>query len=146
MATIRELREAAGLTQAELADVSGVAQPNIAAYESGTRALSPAMRARLVRALTRPSELVERHRDAIRDIVKANRADDARVFGSVARGEDRPGSDLDLLVTLAEDASLFDLARLHVELQDLLGIRVDVLDEGGLQARHRGILDDLVPL
>jgi uncharacterized protein len=146
MAGLRELREAAGLTQAELAALTGVAQPNIAAYESGGRPLSPAMRARFARALTRPSELVARHRAEIRELVEANRGGRPRVFGSVARGEDRPGSDLDLLVTFDDTASLFDLARLHLELEQLLGIAVDVLDEGGLKAKHSGMLDDLAPV
>lgn len=144
MSRLKALREAAGLTQAELAHLSGVAQPNIAAYEAGRRTLSPAMFDRLTRAMIRPSELVSQHRDAIVELVRANRARNARVFGSVARGEDRAGSDLDLLVTLDDDASLFDLARLHLALEDLLGIRVDVLDEGGLKPKHRGILDDQV--
>lgn len=140
------MREAAGLTQTELAELSGVAQPNLAAYESGARPLTPAMRTRLERALRRPSELVARHRDEIRALVAESRAGDPRLFGSVARGTDRPGSDLDLLVSFDDSASLFDLARLHLELEALLGITVDVLDEGGLRAKHRGILDDLVPL
>jgi predicted nucleotidyltransferase len=143
---LKALREAAGVTQAELAALSGVAQPNIAAYESGGRMLSRTMLERLTSALVRPSELVEKHREAIREVVKANRASEPRVFGSVARGADHPGSDLDLLVTMGDDASLFDLARLHLELEDLLGIRVDVLDERGLKAKHRQILDDVVPL
>lgn len=141
---LRQLREAAGVTQTELAALAGVAQPNIAAYESGSRRLSPAMESRLRVALTRPSELVERHRVRIREIVAANRAASPRVFGSVARGEDHPGSDLDLLVTLADDASLFDLARLHIALEELLGVPVDVVDDGGLKAKHRQVLEDAV--
>lgn len=141
---LKELREAAGLTQADLAQLSGVAQPNIAAYEAGRRTLTPAMVERLVRAMIRPSELVSQHRDAIVEIVQANRASNARVFGSVARGEDRAGSDLDLLVTLDDEASLFDLARLHLALEELLGIRVDVFDESGLKPKHREILHDQV--
>ena len=82
----------------------------------------------------------------IRALVAAHHARDPRVFGSVARGEDRPGSDLDLLVAFDDEASLFDLARLHAELEALLGIDVDVLDEGGLRDKHRAILDDAVPV
>jgi predicted nucleotidyltransferase len=144
--TLRATRERAGLTQTELAVLSGVAQPNIAAYESGRRPLSPRMRERLTDAMTRPSARVARHRDAVREIVTRNRGREPRLFGSVARGEDRPGSDLDLLVDLDDSASLFDLARMHLELEELLGIRVDVLDAQGLRDKHRGILDDAVPL
>jgi hypothetical protein len=104
------------------------------------------MRQRLVQAMTHPSERVDRHREAVREIVARNRGRDPRLFGSVARGEDRPGSDLDLLVDLDDSASLFDLARMHLELEELLGISVDVLDEKGLRAKHRGIIGDAVPL
>lgn len=146
METLRTSRERAGLTQSELAVLSGVAQPNIAAYESGRRPLSPRMRKRLIAAMMRPSERVARHRDAVREIVERNRGREPRLFGSVARGEDGPGSDLDLLVDLDDSASLFDLARMHLELEELLGTRVDVLDGRGLRDKHRGILDDAVPL
>lgn len=146
METLRDHRERAGLTQDELAVLSGVAQPNIAAYESGARPLSPRMRHRLTEAMTRPSERVDHHREEVREIVARNRGRDPRLFGSVARGEDRPGSDLDLLVDLDDSASLFDLARMHLELEELLGIRVDVLDERGLRDKHRGIVGDAVPL
>jgi len=104
------------------------------------------MRQRLIEAVTRPSERVADHREEVRAIVARNRGRDPRLFGSVARGEDRPGSDLDLLVDLDDSASLFDLARMHLELEELLGIRVDVLDEKGLRDKHLGILDDAVPL
>lgn len=144
--TLRSMRERAGLTQAELASLSGVAQPNIAAYESGARPLSSRMRHRLTEAMIRPSERVAGQRERVREIVVRNRGRDPRLFGSVARGEDRPGSDLDLLVDLDDSASLFDLARMHLELEELLGIRVDVLDEKGLRDKHRGIVDDAVPL
>lgn len=96
--------------------------------------------------MTRPSECLTAHREAVRHVVARNRGQNPRLFGSVARGEDRPGSDLDLLVDLDDSASLFDLARMHLELEELLGIRVDVLDEKGLRDKHRGIIDDAVPL
>jgi uncharacterized protein len=102
--------------------------------------------ARAQRDLTRPSVLVERHRAAIRAIVAANKSSDPSVFGSIARHEDHACSDLDILVTLDDDASLFDLARLHLQLEDLLGIPVDVLDRRGLKDKHRRILEDSVPL
>lgn len=146
MNRVRALREAAGLSQAQLAELSGVAQPNIAAYEADRRPLTAGMFERLTRATTRPSELVAQQREEIRRLVHHHRASNPRVFGSVALGTDRPASDLDLLVTMDEDASLFDLAELHLELEALLGIRVDVLDDGGLKPKHRVILDQLVAL
>ena len=146
MSDLKTRREAAGLTQAELSALTGVAQPNIAAYESGRRTLSEAMRNRLERAMTRPSELVDRHREHIRALVETHRARSPRLFGSVARGEDRPGSDVDLLVTFDDDASLFDVAGLHTALEELLRVRVDVIDEAALTAKHDRILKDLAPL
>ncbi len=59
-------------------------------------------------------------------------ATDGRVFGSVAKGTAGPASDLDLLVKLAADRSLLDLAALTQDLQDLLGCKVEVVSEDGL--------------
>jgi predicted nucleotidyltransferase len=55
-----------------------------------------------------------------------------RVFGSIARGDARPGSDVDFLVQLAPGRSLLDLGGLQYELQELLGCAVDVVTERGL--------------
>jgi predicted nucleotidyltransferase len=60
-----------------------------------------------------------------------------RVFGSVARGQATPASDIDFLVDLDRDRSLLDLAGLLVDLEDLLGRRVDVITTPGLKARMR---------
>jgi len=59
-------------------------------------------------------------------------ARNVRVFGSVARGDDRPGSDIDLLVGVEPGRTLLDVIGLEQELQELLGCRVEVLTEGGL--------------
>lgn len=70
-----------------------------------------------------------------------------RVFGSVVRGEDGPDSDLDLLVTPPEGASLFDLARLERTLSVMLGVRVDVVPDSGLRSAVRDeALAEAVPL
>ncbi len=63
----------------------------------------------------------------------ANGAERIRVFGSVARGEERPESDVDFLVTLRPGATLLDLTRLELQLETLLGRRVDVVTEDSLQ-------------
>ena len=55
------------------------------------------------------------------------------VFGSHARGTARPDSDLDLLVGMKDGATLFDLGRMRLELEELLGITVDIVSEGGLR-------------
>ena len=61
----------------------------------------------------------------------------ARVFGSRARGDGRPDSDLDLLVDVVPGTSLFDLLQVEQELEELLGIPVEVLTEGDLHPRLR---------
>lgn len=73
-------------------------------------------------------------------------ADHVRVFGSVARGEERPGSDIDLLVRFEPGRSLFDLMGLEEELGDLLGVHVDVVSEGGLKPRDDRIRSESVLL
>lgn len=94
----------------------------------------------------RPSDLLARHRDSILTVARRHKAVDVKVFGSVARGEDRPGSDLDLLVRFATDASLFDQARLAQDLEDLLGIRVDVISDGASGGRLDAIRTEARPL
>ena len=72
-------------------------------------------------------------RDAIRAAAAASGARDVRVFGSVARGEDRAGSDVDFLVDLEPGRTLLDLARLELRLERLLGRPVDVVTVAGLR-------------
>lgn len=74
----------------------------------------------------RPSEALERHRDEVRAIVKRFGADNPRLFGSVARGEDVEGSDIDILVDLPERVSYYQLFRIEDALEDVLGCKVDV--------------------
>ena len=70
-----------------------------------------------------------------------------RVFGSVARGEADDQSDIDLLVEMEPGRSLLDLGGLLIDLQDLLGRKVDVATEKGLRERVRErILKQAVPL
>ena len=75
---------------------------------------------------------VERNRNAILDVAARHGARNVRVFGSVARGDDNPGSDLDLLVEMERDRSLLDLVALEQELETLLRRPVDVLTEESL--------------
>jgi predicted nucleotidyltransferase len=95
----------------------------------------------------RPSAALRRHRDAVRRIVEANRAANARVFGSVARGEDSEGSDLDLLVDPTAETTLLDLGAIRSEVEDLLGFPVDVVTPDALPDRMRaGVLASARPL
>jgi predicted nucleotidyltransferase len=89
-------------------------------------------------------KLVEQHRDEIRAAARACRASRVRLFGSAARGEDGPGSDVDLLVDFEPGSSLFDLLHLARQLEGVLGRRVDVVSAGGLKPRDSHILDEAV--
>lgn len=84
-------------------------------------------------------------REVITAAAAASGAEDLRVFGSVARGEERPGSDIDFLVTLRPGRTLMDLARLEARLETLLGRPVDVVTESGLREsiRNAAIRDSL---
>lgn len=144
---VSRIRQEAGISQRELASLSGVAQPNIAAYESGTRLPSEAMTRRLTEAAKpRPSRVLAVHRDEVLRVAAMHRACDVRVFGSVARGEDRPGSDLDLLVSFAPEASLYDVVGLTDALQELLGVSVDVVSAAAVPNRHSAASQEAKPL
>lgn len=73
----------------------------------------------------------------MRRLAARYRVANPRVFGSVARGLDREGSDLDLLVDALPGATLLDLGGLQVALEDLLGVRVDVRTPLDLPASFR---------
>ena len=95
----------------------------------------------------RPSALLDRHRQAIRNTVAAHRASNPRVFGSVLYREDTEASDLDLLVDPAEGMTLFYLGAIRWELRKLLGIQVDVVTPRALPASFRAeVLTGAVPV
>ena len=95
----------------------------------------------------KPSEALNRYRVDIRRIVAANMATNPRVFGSVVRGEDQDGSDLDILVDAMPGATLFDLGGIQYELQELLGVRVDLLTPGDISIKFRAaVLAEAVPV
>ena len=69
------------------------------------------------------------------------------MFGSVARGDDRPDSDVDFLIDMEPGRSLLDIGGLLMELRELLGRNVDVVTERGLKPRIRErVLKEAVPL
>ena len=163
---MREARVAAGLSQAELAGKAGVTQSVISVYESGRRQPSIPMLSTLIAAtgfeldlsLGKPREGVRRltgpvgrrlrrRRMAVLELAAQHGVRVLGVFGSVARGEDRPDSDVDLLVELPEDMGLFAVARVQNELEQLLGASVDLVPEVGLKRGVRPSVEaDLVQL
>jgi predicted nucleotidyltransferase len=87
--------------------------------------------------MTDTQKLLKTHRKEILELASKHGATKIRVFGSVARGDARPDSDIDFLVNLESGRSLMDLARLLRDLQTLLGREVDVVTEAGLRPRIR---------
>ncbi len=85
----------------------------------------------------RPSIALNMKKDLVRETVCRFRAANPRVFGSVLRGTDQEGSDLDLLVDALPDATLLDLGDLENELRVLLGVDVDLITPGDLPERLR---------
>ncbi|ADG76141.1 transcriptional regulator, XRE family [Cellulomonas flavigena DSM 20109] len=144
---LRARRIRLGLTQRELARLSGVAQPVIAATETGRRGVSAETRSRLDEALSvRPSVVLGRHRDAVREAVARHHGHDAYLIGSVARGDDTPQSDVDLMITFDDGTDLVDVLDLTDELEELLGAKVDVISgrvDGAVSSHARR---DAVPL
>src|SRR5664280_119835 len=92
-------------------------------------------------------ELLSENRPAILRAAKAHGAGNVRVFGSVARGEASADSDVDLLVDLEPGRSLLDHAALVIELEALLGRKVDIAIARGLRSRIRDrVLKEAIPL
>ena len=95
----------------------------------------------------KPSIALEQKRAAVRVLAGRFHTANPRVFGSVVHGTDREDSDLDLLVDALPGATLFDLGGLQVELEETLGVRVDLLTPGDLPPRFRDVvLAEAVPV
>ncbi|MCK4852098.1 MAG: hypothetical protein CEE38_03970 [Planctomycetes bacterium B3_Pla] len=95
----------------------------------------------------RINEILKLKRDEIYSIALRHGARNIRIFGSAAHGELRADSDIDFLVDLESDRSLFDLGELLLELQELLGRKVDVVTEDSIYwLLKRRILKEAIPL
>jgi predicted nucleotidyltransferase/DNA-binding XRE family transcriptional regulator len=156
-ALLRSAREAAQLSQNDLARRAGVAQSVISAYESGRREPSLPTLTRLIEATGHEIEMgivaspertmglpdsplarrLRQRRTAIIRAAEGRRAHNVRVVGSVARGDDVASSDVDLLVDLDEGVGLLDLIGLERELTELLGVGVDIVPADSLKPRIR---------
>jgi predicted nucleotidyltransferase len=97
--------------------------------------------------VTRPAAAIEQHRSEILAIARRNGATSVRIFGSAARGEDGPESDIDLLVELEPGRSLLDHSRLILELEALLERSVHVVTPASLHHSLRArVLAEARPL
>ncbi len=95
----------------------------------------------------RPTLAFNQHREAIRAIALRNRVTNVRVFGSVLHGTDTESSDLDLLVDPTPTTSMMDIARIELELSELLHVSVDVLTPKGLPEKFRQqVMAEAVPV
>jgi predicted nucleotidyltransferase len=159
---IRRARADAGLSQAALAERAGTSQPALARYETGAalptlptlervllgcgrrpqiraiRVSEPSASATSVRGQLGPgARELRRHRRRLLDAARAQGVRRVRVFGSTARGEDRPSSDVDLLVDLEPGRTLLDLAAFRREAAEILRMPVDVATPDMLKKRIR---------
>ena len=94
-------------------------------------------------------DTIHAKRDEIRAIARKHKAERLWVFGSVARKEERPESDIDFLVEFGKTATLFDHGRLYNSLNAIFSQGVDVVDRGGVREGSpiaRIIVKDLVAI
>jgi uncharacterized protein len=122
----------------------------VAARRSSLRSLSmPAARADNVSVEMAVADLdgIRERRSEILDRASQHGARNVRVFGSAARGDAGAGSDVDLLVEMEPGRSLLDFVGLWQELEDLLGLKVDLVSEGGISPYLREqILSEAIAL
>ena len=85
----------------------------------------------------KPSVALQANRAAIRSVVERHRARNARIFGSVLRGDDQEGSDLDILIDPTPETTMFDIGAIRHELLQILGVQVDVLTPNALPESFR---------
>jgi uncharacterized protein len=169
---IRRIRAGAGLSQAELAKRAGTSQPALARYETGAAvpalptlerlvsACGRRLQIRTIRA-TQPSapsssvrgqlgaraRALRRHRRRLLDVARDHGVRRVRVFGSLARGEEVPASDIDFLVDLEPGRTLLDLAGFRREAEAILGTSVDVATPDMLKERIRAEVEaEALPL
>lgn len=163
---LRDARTRAGLTQTELAQRAGTTQSVISAYESDRRQPALATLAGLVEAtglalevrvrtprrpierLTGPvGRRVRRHRRKLVTTAATHGITHLQVFGSVARGEDRPDSDVDILADIPHGLGLLGLGRAREDLENILNAPVDLVPATALKPDvAKRISEDLVPL
>jgi predicted nucleotidyltransferase/DNA-binding XRE family transcriptional regulator len=163
---LREARRRAGYTQVELAILAGVTQSVISTYESAQRqpslstlldlieatghelSLDVRHPPRRLRSLSGPvGHRVRRHRRELTAMAERHGFSNLRVFGSVARGEDRPDSDVDLLVDVPDGTGLFLLGRARSDLEMVVDAPVDLVPASDLKPEvRRRVQTELIAL
>ncbi|MFC4377330.1 nucleotidyltransferase domain-containing protein [Nocardia halotolerans] len=144
---VHDARHRRRLSQRELAKRAGVAQSTVATIEAGRRQPSFAMVEQLLAAAgfrlsttlmnaVRPSLLLAENQAEFAAVLARYPIANVWLFGSVASGDDRPDSDLDLLVELMPDASIIDILELDEELAQVLGCPVDVVTTTDLESNE----------
>ncbi|MCL2540984.1 MAG: nucleotidyltransferase domain-containing protein [Nocardioidaceae bacterium] len=119
---------ATGMSQRQIAESLGISQPAV----SQQLKFAPDIE------VVQPGDLLEAARPVLKEVASGRGYRRLAVFGSVARGEARPGSDIDLIVESPEGASSFDFLRFKQLLEQVLGREIDLVDYGGLKPK----LDD----
>lgn len=101
-----------------------------------------------LRPLAGPTgRLVAAHRRELLDVLRRHGVTNPEIFGSAARGDDRADSDVDLLVDFAPGTDIIDMIGIKRELEDVLGVPVDLVPRNGLKERVRSrAAKDLLPL
>lgn len=147
-ALIRAAREDVGMSQASLATAAGMQQPTISAYESGRKQPRvDTLRRILSAAHIRPSIPLAIYADDILTEAQRFHLKDVRVFGSAISGRDTERSDIDLLVGLTPEASLFDLGGFAHAVESMTGFAVDLLTDDISDDEHYAhVLTEAVPL
>ena len=96
--------------------------------------------------MSRREDILTLHREAIRAFAHKHNANSISLVGSVARGDDTDSSDCDFLADFLPGTSLFDIAGLQIDLEDLLKAKVDIAIKDSLRESCRGMLEDAIPL
>jgi predicted nucleotidyltransferase/DNA-binding XRE family transcriptional regulator len=144
---VHRAREDIGCTQSELAARAGTSQAALSAIESGSRIPSDDLTARLLRAAQlRPSIPVALYAGELRALAAQHGLSDLRIFGSVARGDDGPRSDVDILARRAPGTSALDVMSFPVAAANLLGFPVDLVLDDSRGVALDAITESAIPL
>ncbi len=90
---------------------------------------------------------IDKNDDAFKEILRRNKVKSISIFGSYATGEKHEGSDIDFLVEFHEGADLLDMVGLKIELENLLGKKVDIVTQNSIsQYLREKIINQAIPL